>query len=423
MFLNNIIKKFDFEKFTSFILLSLPLLLITGNFLPDFAVSFSSLLFIIYTYKKKLFKYYKSKFFIIFIIFCFYLILCSLFSKNIFFSLHSSLFYFRLIIFSLLVWYLLEKNSEFILKNYFYVFSFIIFFFFIDGIHQLHFGLNIFNFSSGNLDRVSSFFGDELIMGSYFSRLFPLYVGLFFYLKENRILKFNSFFFIILCCMVGILILISGERTSFIFFIFSIILLSISNFRQIRIIPIVVMTFLVIFYFFKPSSGYRTIEITTQEVFKKEKSLESKFNFFFKNYMDHYKSSYKMFLDNKFLGKGPRGFRYHCDDEKYKISKQSCTTHPHNTYFQLLSETGIFGFVFVFSIFLYIVYLYLKMLLEIYFYKKKSNILCSSILVMFLVTLFPLAPSGNFFHNWLVIIYYLPVGFYLWLNSKLKSSF
>ena len=36
--------------------------------------------------------------------------------------------------------------------------------------------------------------------------------------------------------------------------------------------------------------------------------------------------------------------------------KNGCTTHPHNFYLQLLSETGIFGFLFIILLFIYLVY-------------------------------------------------------------------
>ena len=60
-----------------------------------------------------------------------------------------------------------------------------------------------------------------------------------------------------------------------------------------------------------------------------------------------------MFLDNKILGVGVKNFRNFCNVEKYKVDR-SCTTHPHNTYIQILAETGIIGFflMFCFSILL-----------------------------------------------------------------------
>ena len=71
-----------------------------------------------------------------------------------------------------------------------------------------------------------------------------------------------------------------------------------------------------------------------------------------------YTSAYRMFLDNKFIGVGPRQFRNKC--EQYYVSEYSCETHPHNTYLELLSEAGIFAFLIVASFFVYLTYLSIK---------------------------------------------------------------
>ena len=38
------------------------------------------------------------------------------------------------------------------------------------------------------------------------------------------------------------------------------------------------------------------------------------------------------------------------------------------------------------------------------------------LLISFFITLFPLAPSGNIFNNYVSFIYYLPLGFFLYFN-------
>ena len=83
---------------------------------------------------------------------------------------------------------------------------------------------------------------------------------------------------------------------------------------------------------------------------------------------------------------------------------------------QILAELGIVGFLF------YLI-LYFFILREIWISRAKKNreIFAKLCILGFLfITFMPLAPSGNFFNNWLSIMIYLPVGFYLYLD-KLKK--
>ena len=59
--------------------------------------------------------------------------------------------------------------------------------------------------------------------------------------------------------------------------------------------------------------------------------------------------------DNKILGIGPKNFRIKCKEKKYQISELTCSTHPHNTVLQLMSETGILGFMFYFTSYIFFI--------------------------------------------------------------------
>ena len=129
-----------------------------------------------------------------------------------------------------------------------------------------------------------------------------------------------------------------------------------------------------------------------------------------------------MFIHEPLFGVGPKMFRYLCDENIFYIY-QACSTHPHNTYIQLLAETGIFSFIFVLLIFFYFLLNVLKQIYALYISKKQildthKILLISSILI----SLWPIAPTGNFFNNWLNVIYFLPFGFWLYFskNSKYK---
>ncbi len=63
----------------------------------------------------------------------------------------------------------------------------------VDGYFQYFFGKNLFGYELFNAYRVSSFFGSELILGSYLARFFPLLFGVFIFLdqiKKNKITKY-----------------------------------------------------------------------------------------------------------------------------------------------------------------------------------------------------------------------------------------
>jgi O-antigen ligase len=122
-------------------------------------------------------------------------------------------------------------------------------------------------------------------------------------------------------------------------------------------------------------------------------------------------------------------FPYNISDQSYEYSVKSgelvkknqiigsfipfsdgCNTHPHNVHLQFLSELGLIGYVFLlaFSIFvtiqLYLIIIGKKNL-------KNSNYKLFFILIGLFLSVFPFVPSGNFFGNWLSIIFYFNLGF------------
>ena len=181
-------QKFLFEIIPSAIVILIPALLITGPFLSDLGISIIAILFLINSFKNNLLKYYNNIYFKFFLIFCIILIVSSLLSNNTLISLKNSFFYFRFGVFSLCFWYLIDKNSKILI----YLFYSIIICFLsliIDGYFQYFSGKNLFGVEIYREFRVSSFFGSELILGSYLSRFFPILFGIFIFLDQQLKLK------------------------------------------------------------------------------------------------------------------------------------------------------------------------------------------------------------------------------------------
>ena len=87
---------------------------------------------------------------------------------------------------------------------------------------------------------------------------------------------------------------------------------------------------------------------------------------------------------------------------------------------QILTANGIIGFTLLLFSFLYISK-------EIFIIRKKINsqkifdkFIASEniVLAAIFINLWPLIPSGNFFNNWLSMIYFYPIGFYLYLKYR-----
>ncbi len=384
--------------------------LIWGPFFPDLIVSISALFFIFFLFKKKNFYYFKKKPFIMFLLFCIISTLISLASKNISLSIYSSFFYFRIGIFSCFIWYLIDKDKN--LLNYFYyalMFCFLILV--IDGYFQYFSRVNLLGFKIIGI-RVSSLFGDELIMGSYLSRLFPLLFALF--LVKHKF-KFEIYFIGLLFILVDILIYISGERTSFFFLNLStlFIIILIKKYQIFRLVTFIIAIICIIFLSLSsPDLNDRMFKSPAEDM-GFIKSLK-KPSIFSPNHDSHYRTAYNMFKDKFIFGHGPKMFRVLCKDEKYAEGVKPCSTHPHNFYIQLLAETGIIGFLFLFCALCYVLFTALMQFKAIILKQKRPLTdyqVC--LLAGILITVWPFSPNGNFFNNWLMIVYSLPVGFYL----------
>ena len=407
--MNNL--KYSNTNFINLIIVSIIPFLIWGPFFPDLIVSISALFFLYYVFKNKKFYFFHNKPLIIFFIFCIYCILLSIFvAEDMMLSFESSLFYFRIGVFSCFIWYLIDKDKS-ILTFFYYALVLCFSALVIDGYIQYFTGTNLIGFKiSGS--RISSFFGDELIMGSYLSRLFPLLFALFLIKKKQ---KYEIYFIAVLFILVDVLIFMSGERSAFFFLNLStvFIIILIKEYQKFRLITfIIAIIFVLILSLNSTKLNERMFKGPAENMGLLKSSKEAVI--FSKAHDSLIQTAYNMFKAQPLLGHGPKMFRIICKDETYATGINPCMTHPHNFYIQLLAETGIIGFLFLSSALVYVVYTALRQFKSIIL--KETRPLSDyqvCLLAGILITVWPLTTNGNFFNNWLMITYSLPVGFYL----------
>ena len=413
------------DKIIKYLIIFLPVTLVLSIFFSEFILFIISLFFIRDYLKEKERK--KNFFYILLIFFVIYISFSSI-SFDESFVLKSTFFYFRFLIYFFAIIYYLKKLEiyDFLIKSFILVSSVLL----VDGIVQFFLGYNIIGIPQIHEGRVSSFFGDELILGSYLVRFLPFF--LIFFIINHKINKKIQPIFLVMFLLVVIL---SGERTA-LFFLFLYILIFFVFLKELRKIILFFssLSLIVIFllvntnqnyherYFYNLFNSFGLVSSgeligETEVSFFNQKGEIKKMYIFSKQHEHHYQTAYKMFKDKIIFGHGAKSFRVKCKEEKYKISDLSCATHPHNILMQYLSELGLIGFTFLFTFHI----LFIRELTKIFkLHEDKKNekkILLFS-LCGIIVCMFPLIPSGNFFNNWLNIILILNLANYIYFKEK-----
>lgn len=412
--MNNLLKNFiHYNPLIMFILICImPFALISGPFLPDLIVVIVGILAFTFCIVEKNKIYLINKFLFFFLFLYLIFLLSSFLSNNIYFSLSSSLFYFRFFLFSVGMCIALER---FPIKYILFSMCISILILFADGTYQYIFGYNSLGTLVAEQNRVSSFFGKELKMGSFVIRLLPLIVAII--LVTNLFKKYNLLIIFSLISISLFLILLSGERTSLamflIFIFFTIRLLFNDNIKYSFLLATVIAIIFLLMIFLDANLYYRLIFRTfNQSNIVNIFSDLSSVNILSHHHDALYKSAYNMFLQNPLFGIGPKMFRLECVN--YISILSDCSTHPHNFYIQLLSEVGIIGFLFFLLIILY----FLKNFIQIYIDQSNLYTIQFFSLMSILIQFLPFFPSGNFFNNWLNAIIFYSLGFYFYAKKN-----
>lgn len=368
---------FIFEKIEKFLILILPIALITGPAIPDIIITLLSIFFL---FKKKFYnKIYKYKEVGVLFIFFISLFLTYLVEFDLIYLINTFIF-LRFIFFILNVTEIFTKDKK--LFDYFILIFLVIYFFQILNVifQYIHnydfFGFPKIYFEDLELYRLSGTFNDELVVGSYFSKTLPIIIlGIIFHCRINHL------FSLFICLGIIIVIYLTGERAAFLSSIMFFLLLGFVLYRY---------KFLFSLIFFSP---FIILIINNLDLILINNIYNYLLNFISSSYFALFKSSILVANESIILGSGHRSFERLCHsfiEFDINVDFDKCSTHPHNYYLEILTSYGLKS-VFVFLIFyIYLLTNFFKTNVHI-----KSKILISGLLVIF----FPIMTSSSLFNN------------------------
>ena len=385
------------------------------------AVSFVFLFFVIFFLlaKKNMSIFYDDPIKIILILYFSSLILGSFFSLNKSVSLYNALTYLRFFIF-FLFFHLFENFFKNKMQSPFFLWSFFLACVIILDAYFQYFNPlkeDIFGFKADeeNAGRLTSIFGKELIVGSVLYYLF--FTSLFFFIifikDKMKMYKFISniiVIFIIIFYLAAVFL--SGDRMPFIMTIGTLFFLFffLKNFKLNLAAALII--FVIFFTFQLKNNNYffDRYNIFIKEVFPVEKKINNtveKRNFFDSQWGAHFLTGYEIFKNNLYFGIGLKQFKVECSSNAYEnidsnFRSGRCSSHPHNLYIEMLSETGIVSTLIFVSL---IIYFFIRCLKVLYnkkiksYYNSYEYLMFICFFAMNVFTFFPIRSSGSFFSN------------------------
>ena len=405
---------FNSQKIAILLISYFPIAIILGPLIAEIFLLLLNILFFL-NFKKNVF--FKNKNLLLFLIIWAYLILNIFLSSNFNNEFLRQISYIRFIIFAFAICEFIKTKKDF--NKIFKVWLVIFIIVFADLIYEKIYGVNFLGFESPNKLRLVGFLKDELKIAYIITGFCFLISG---HLLNTKKINYLAVIFLLLTIAI---IFITGERSNFLksiiflflftFFIFN---KDLKKFFLINLLSLLLIVSL--FSIIKTSNSLYSQFY--ERLFLKDEN--NKINIY-KNLKEisphaaHFDASIKIANDYPFFGAGIKNFRYICADKKYETKKYSsgqiCTTHPHQVYFEVISEAGYLGLIF----FVLPFFIFINRNIKI-FIKNQNYVHLAGILIIFIHFL-PFLPSGSIFTNTTGLILWLNIGFVL-ASSNLKNS-
>ena len=396
------------EKSLFILIAFFPISLILGNFFINLTFLLIAVIFIIDLSLNKNFSFLKDITFWLLIIFFLSVLVNVFFSIDAVPSLPRVIKVLIMIPFVIQMKKLTNKYSIEFEKIIFGFWSVIFFVVTLDVLFEIIFGFNSIGFNTSLEGRIASFFGEELIVGSFFYIFSLFFISYFlkFYNNHKKTALIIIFIFIFISFLIG-------ERANFIKFFITIlfIYLFILEIKFKKKILGIILLFIVMSLF---------INLNKEAKYRYYLQIESLYtdglNSFLKQskYGAHYNAAFKIFKEYPVFGVGIKNYRVESSKEKYINENYSAThyrwaTHPHQIHFEFLSETGLFGYI------SFLIFIITSAYLSTKSYLKNKNLFQLTSIIYIVVFLIPFLPSGSFFSTYFSSLF--------WINYAIMMSY
>lgn len=400
---------------------------VTGPFLTDLYIITLDFVFIYFLLKNSVYlrnfflKNYKIELLTL-TLFWISSIISSIYSSDLQNSFIKSLAYIRFFIFSFSIIYFmnLENNLNKLNKNLVYFISGIIFLIST----SVYFEILIkklwekeiisFVFNQYQYGRYSGLFFEELIVGSFLSKMVVIYLLL---ISSKK--KFSQFDYLVV--FIGSLtVFLSGERMSTIMismYLFFYILIFWKKTDSKTIVSLIIVFILTLLIFLNTTPRAKERYLVFAQYLKENILLnkkEDKNSSY--NYLALFKSGIDVWKTNKIFGVGVRNYRVECkkihtEDLEDILVNRYCDTHPHNIYSEILAETGLVGISLIICFIIFSIYKSFQS--KELFIRQKLLILLSILWVFW-----PIASTGSYFNNHNASILWFLIGIILLVRDQ-----